>query len=38
MDMSKTQRPRRERHRNDNIGIVMRREGGGEEEEEEWWI
>ena len=28
------------RHRNENMGMVMKREGGGEEEEEdeEWWI
>lgn len=34
MDMSKTQSPRRERHRNENIGMVMRREGVDEDEEE----
>ena len=32
MDMSKTQSPRRERHRNVNIGIVTRRECVEEEE------
>lgn len=34
MDISKTQSPRRERHRNENIGMVMRREGVDEDEEE----
>lgn len=31
MDISKTQSPRRERHRNENMGIVIRREGVDEE-------
>lgn len=34
MDMSKTQSPRRERHRKVNMGIVMRREECVDEEEE----
>lgn len=33
MDMSKTQSPRRERHRNENMGMVIRREGVDEDEE-----
>ncbi len=33
MDMSKTQSPRRERHRNENMGMVMRRECVDEDEE-----
>lgn len=33
MDMSKTQSPRRERHRNENIGMVMRRECVDDDEE-----
>lgn len=32
MDMSKTQSPRRERHRNENMGMVMSRECVNEEE------
>lgn len=32
MDMSKTQSPRRERHRNENMGIFMSRECVNEEE------
>lgn len=36
MDMSKTQSPRRERHKNENIGMVIRREGVDEDEEAEF--
>lgn len=36
MEMSKTQRPRRERHRNENMGMVMKRDGGRGEEGRIW--